>query len=161
MFKNIYYVTDNEITSKNDKKNENQSATVGSTVNSIEIKEDKNPDNLVTLPSGKKVSKKKYESIQRLKEKHNEYVSKIKKNKTEHKKDVNEIDSKHDNEHVVVNHNVVETHNEPIRTTNNEIVTKDKSNTSYLLYVVLIIFGGILILYYFLKNKDADSSESD
>ena len=28
MFKNIYYVTDNEITSKNDKKNENQSSTI-------------------------------------------------------------------------------------------------------------------------------------
>ena len=149
-------MTDNEILSKNDKDNETQPK-----VNTVEIETDKNPDNLITLPSGKKVSKKKYESIQKLKEKHNEYVSKIKKIKKGHKKDVNEIDSKHDDEHVNESNKVVETHNEPVRTTNNEIVTKDKSNTSYLLYVVLIIFGGILILYYFLKNRDAESQEGD
>ena len=149
-------MTDNEILSKNDKDNEIQPK-----VNTVEIETDKNPDNLITLPSGKKVSKKKYESIQKLKEKHNEYVSKIKKIKKGHKKDVNEIDSKHDDEHVNESNKVVETHNEPVQSKNNEIVTKDKSNTSYLLYVVLIIFGGILILYYFLKNRDAESQEGD
>ena len=149
-------MTDNEILSKNDKDNEIQPK-----LNTVEIETDKNPDSLITLPSGKKVSKKKYESIQKLKEKHNEYVSKIKKIKKGHKKDDNEIDSKNDNEHVNESNKVVESHNESLRTTNNEIVTKDKSNTSYLLYVVLIIFGGILILYYFLKNRDAESQESD
>ena len=149
-------MTDNEILSKNDKDNETQPK-----VNTVEIETDKNPDNLITLPSGKKVSKRKYESIQKLKEKHNEYVSKIKKIKKGHKKDDNEIDSKNDNEHVNESNKVVESHNESLQTTNNEIITKDKSNTSYLLYVVLIIFGGILILYYFLKNRDVESQEGD
>ena len=149
-------MTDNEILSKNDKDNEIQPK-----VNTVEIETDKNPDNLITLPSGKKVSKKKYESIQKLKEKHNEYVSKIKKIKKGHKKDDNEIDSKDNNEHVNESNKVVETHNESLQTTNNEIITKNKSNTSYLLYVVLIIFGGIMILYYFLKNRDAESQEGD
>ena len=130
-------------------------------VNTVEIETDKNPDSLITLPSGKKVSKKKYESIQKLKEKHNEYVSKIKKIKKGHKKDDNEIDSKNDNEHVNESNKVVESHNESLQTTNNEIITKDKSNTSYLLYVVLIIFGGMLILYYFLKNRDVELQEGD
>ena len=149
-------MTDNEILSKNHKDNETQPK-----VNTVEIETDKNPDNLITLPSGKKVSKKKYESIQKLKEKHNEYVSKIKKIKKGHKKDDNEIDSKDNNEHVNKSNKVVETDNEPIQSKNNEMVTKDKSNTSYLLYVVLIIFGGIMILYYFLKNRDAESQDGD
>jgi uncharacterized protein YlzI (FlbEa/FlbD family) len=149
-------VTADEILTKKDKDNETQPK-----VNTVEIETDKNPDNLITLPSGKKVSKKKYESIQKLKEKHNEYVSKIKKIKKGHKKDDNEIDSKNDNEHVNESNKVVESHNESLQTTNNEIITKDKSNTSYLLYVVLIIFGGILILYYFLKNRDVESQEGD
>ncbi len=64
-----------EIDKKDNKENEKKQEEIDVKTTQIEIKENVEPDNMVTLPSGKVVSKRKYEAIKKLQEKILEYIN--------------------------------------------------------------------------------------
>ena len=111
----------------------------------IEIKENVEPDDMVTLPSGKVVSKRKYEAIKKLQEKRKEYYDKIKTiMKQNDKENQKEIQDKNQDK---------------IQDKKDEFQDKkqDKKGGSALFFLVLILFGGLILLIMYLKNKENDS----
>ncbi len=101
---------------------------------------------MVTLPSGKVVSKRKYEAIKKLQEKRKEYYDKIKTIMKENDKE----------NHKEIGDNLQDKNQDKT----NEIQDKkqDKKGNSALFFLVLILFGGLILLIMYLKNKEIDSN---